>query len=194
MLKNKISMLLIYMFFGISVQSIHAAVIGSKVSDFRLSDASGKNHSLNAYSGKIVVLVFWSYKCATSSRYSNQIESIQNKYDRNRVVVLGISAGPDETAENILKNKMNLGVTFPVLLDTEGRVAASLDATHSPSVFIIDGTGRLRYQGALDNNKKMGEEGRRAYAEDAIDAILTGRNVEISEIEAFGCSMRARSF
>jgi len=194
MLKNKISILLVYVFFGISVQPIHAGVIGSKVSDFRLSDASGKNHSLHAYSGKVVVLVFWSYKCATSSRYSSQIEHMQNKYDRNRVVVLGVSAGPDETAENILKNKTNLGVTFPVLLDTEGRVAASLEATHSPSVFIIDGTGRLRYQGALDNNKKMGDESRRAYAEDAIDAILTGRDVEITEIEAFGCSIRVRSF
>lgn len=193
-MNSRIFILLIYACLGIFQPFLYAGGIGSKVSDFRLSDASGGNHSLRSYSGKVVILVFWSYKCATSSRYSYRIEQLHRKYDQNRTIVLGVSSGQNETAENILKNKANLGVTFTVLLDTDGKVAASLDATHSPSVFVIDGSGILRYRGSLDNNKNIGDEGRRAYAEDAIDAILSDRNVEISETEAFGCSIQRRSF
>jgi len=194
MLKTRVPILLVSIVLLLFMQSIHGAVIGSKVSNFRLSDASGNTHNLSSYAGKVVVLVFWSYKCAASSRYSSRIELLQNKYDKTKVILLGVSTGKNETAENILKNKANLKVTFPVLLDTDGNLADSLNATRSPSVFIIDGIGRLRYQGALDNNKIIGQKERSAYSEDAIDAILNGRDVAISETEALGCSIRRSSF
>ena len=194
MLRTGISLLLVYVALGLSTQSIHAAGIGSKIENFPLMDESGTTHNLRSYSGRVVVVVFWSYRCATSSRYSQRIDSLQNKYGKDRVLIFGVTAGPDETAESIRTNKNNLKVTFPVLLDTEGQLASTLNATHTPSVFILDGSGVLRYQGALDNNKILGDPKRMAYAEDAIDAILSNRPVAIPETESFGCSIRNPSF
>jgi len=52
----------------------------------------------------------------------------------------------------------------------------------------------LRYKGALDNNKRPGENDRISYVEDALDAILAGTPVQVSETKPFGCSIRRKGF
>ncbi len=78
----------------------------------------------------------------------------------------------------------------PVLLDSEGSVAEKLGATHTPSAFVLDGGAVLRYKGALDNNKKSGENGRIPYVTDALDSILSGRAVSVPETRPVGCSIK----
>jgi hypothetical protein len=77
-----------------------------------------------------------------------------------------------------------------VLLDRNGTLANMLGATHIPSVFIIDGKARLRYRGAVDNDKQIGDKKRKAYAEEAIEALLSGRPVPVPESEPRGCMIR----
>ena len=175
---------------GLFARPIPAVNIGAEISNFKLQDESGNTHTLRSYSGRIVVLVFWSYKCPSAIRYTHRLDVLQNKYDKSRVVVLGVSTGNSETAAAIRANKANLKVIFPVILDQDGSLATMLGATHIPSVFIIDGDARLQYRGAIDNDKQIGDRNRRAYAEDAIDALLSGRPVTVHEIEAKGCMIR----
>jgi hypothetical protein len=80
-----------------------------------------------------------------------------------------------------------------VLLDTDGILAAKLGAGYAPSVYILDRAGVVRYQGAIDNNKRPGERGRVAYAEEALQSILAGRTVEVQETAPFGCAIRRTS-
>ncbi len=190
MLRRETFLLFICLAFGLFVRPIPAADIGAKIGNFKLPDESGNTHTLNSYSGKIVVLVFWSYKCPSAIRYTNRLDVLQDEYDKSRVVVLGVSTGTSETAAAIRANKDNLNINFPVILDQDGSLATMLGATHIPSVFIIDGDARLQYRGAIDNDKRIGDKNRRAYAEDAIDALLSARPVEIHEIEAKGCIIR----
>jgi peroxiredoxin len=167
-----------------------AADIGSKVANFQLSDTSEKTYSLRSYSGNVVVLVFWSFKCPVSLAYVDQMEEIRKKYEGKKVVLLEVASSPNETPEEIRANLANLNMKLPVLLDTEGIVAEKLGATHTPSAFIIDGGAVLRYTGALDNNKKLGENGRIPYLTDALDSILSGRVVSVSETRPVGCSIK----
>jgi peroxiredoxin len=179
MLRSGILLLWICTALGISARLIPAADIGSIIEDFSLSDLTGENHSLRSYSGKIVVLVFWSYKCPYSNAYTHQIDELQNKHAKNGVVVLGVASGTSETAAGIKANKDSMKFRFPVLLDTEGKLASRLNATRTPSVFIIDGTGVLRYKGDFD------------HAEYTIDALRAGRPVEVSAIEVTkGCRIQ----
>jgi peroxiredoxin len=177
---------------SLSIQSILAAGIGSKIENFKLPDVAGTIHSLNSYSGKIVVLVFWSFKCPVSLLYDERLNGLKDKYKNSGVVVLGVDSAANETAEEIRANIDNLKITTPMLSDLEGNLAEKFGATQTPGVFVIDGNAILRYRGALDNNRKAGEKGRIAYAEDAIDALLAGRDVSTSETKSFGCSIRRK--
>jgi peroxiredoxin len=166
------------------------AQIGSKLAGFRLTDTGGRDHTLEQYAGRIVVLEFWSFKCPVSLAYDERVAALQSKYDGRGVVVLAVASNKNETPVEVRRNAENLRLPFPVLLDTDGIMAEKLGATHTPSVCILDGAGVLRYRGAIDNNKRPDERDRVPYAEEAIEALLAGRPVPQVETKVFGCSIR----
>jgi len=167
--------------------------LGNKVEEFRLEDISGRVHSLSQYSGRIVVLSFWAFKCPVSLSYDERLTALQSKYKKAGVVVLAVDSNANETAAEVRANVANLKLTFPVLLDGDGALAERLGAKQTPSLFIIDGQALLRYRGALDNNKKPGEGGRVAYAEKALEDLLANRPLSVPETRAIGCPIRRQA-
>jgi peroxiredoxin len=173
--------------------SVAGAEIGAKIAGFQLRDVSGATRSLKSYSRKIVVFIFWSFKCPVSLAYNERVEKLQKKYADREVAVMGVASGANDNEDELQANAVNLKITFPILLDSDGDLADNLGATHAPEVVIIDNESVLRYRGPLDNNIKPDESGRIAYAEDAIDAILAGSAVHAPEIRPFGCSIKRRT-
>lgn len=165
--------------------------IGSKISISQPMSVVNGSQSPD-FSGKLVIFVFWSFKCPVALAYDDRINRLQEKYGNRGVVVFGVASAFNETQAEIRANAANLNLNVPVLVDTEGNLAEMFGATHTPSIFMFDENKVLRYKGALDNNKKAGESGRAAYVEEALDAILEGRPVAVPETRAFGCSIRRR--
>lgn len=166
------------------------AQIGETITGFRLTDARGTVHTLEEYAGKIVVLEFWSFKCPVSLAYDERVAALQAKYRNRGVVVLAVASNKNESPVEVRRNAENLNLPFPVLLDPDGALAERLHATHTPSVAILDGSGTLRYRGAIDNNKRIDERGRIPYAEEALDALLAGQPLPQTETNAFGCTIK----
>ena len=164
--------------------------IGAKLAGFRLTDTAGKTHDLGDYAGKAVVLEFWSFKCPVSLAYDERMAALYSKYRSQGVSFLAVASNKNESPVEIRRNVENLKLSFPVLLDQDGVLADRLGATHTPSVFILDGSGVLRYRGAVDNNKHAGERGRVAHVEDALNAILGDQPVPEGETKVFGCGIR----
>ncbi len=163
------------------------AEVGSKVADFTLRDTSGNEISLGRLRGRLVMIVFWAFKCPVSLSYDDRMMGLRQRYDSRGVSVIAVDSNSNEAPEEIRRNVANLGLSFPVLLDTDGALADKLGASHTPSVFIIDRDGALRYRGAFDNNKSPNASGRIAYAEEALEALLKGQSVPIPETRIFGC-------
>lgn len=170
-----------------------AAEIGSKIGNFQIADSSGESWSLRSYSGKTVVLLFWSYKCPVSLSYDSRFEELRKKYVPKGAVIIGIDSNSNESPEEIRENLENRKMNLQVLSDPEGNAAEKLGASHSPCIFIIDGDSVLRYKGALDNNRKPGEAGRTAFAEDALEAVLQGQEVKVTETNPVGCRIKQRA-
>ncbi len=166
------------------------ADVGDRVGDFRLPDTNGNTHALSGYSGRVVVLAFWSFKCPVALAYTDRLRSLQDKYAGRGVVVFAVASNANETPAETKRNASNLGLRFPVLLDSDGALADKLGATHTPETFILDAGGVIRYQGAIDNNKRPGDSGRVAHAEEALDSLLAGRPVHVTETTPFGCAIR----
>jgi peroxiredoxin len=164
--------------------------IGAKAPGFRLQDARGEFHALDDYGGKIVVLEFWSFKCAVSLAYVDRMEALTAAYRDRGVVFLAVDSNENESPLEVRRNAENLHVSIPVLMDQDARLADSLGATHTPSLVILDRSGIIRYRGAIDNNKRTNESGRIPYAEETIEAMLTGKEIPQAETRVFGCSIR----
>ncbi len=178
---------------GLLAASATGADIGDRVTGVALTDTEGRTHELSGYSGSVVVLAFWSFKCPVALAYNDRLRALKDGYADRGAVFLAVASSANETPAEIRRNAANLQLTYPVLLDTDGILAAKLGAGYAPSVYILDRAGIIRYQGAIDNNRRPGERGRVAHAEEALQAILEGRTVDIQKTPPFGCAIRRSS-
>ena len=48
----------------------------------------------------------------------------------------------------------------------------------------------MKYIGAIDNNSEEADKADKKYVEDAVDALLSGKNVPIAETKAIGCTIK----
>jgi peroxiredoxin len=164
--------------------------LGATVEDFKLPDATGREHTLASLRGKAgTVLIFVSTRCPVSNMYNERMQKFAEEYKSKGVAVVGINSNVPEGADEIRSHAAEKGLTFPILKDAGARVADRLGATRTPEAFFLDAQNRLVYHGALDNaqNPVMVNT---HHLRNALDAVLSGKAVERPEVKAFGCTIK----
>ena len=175
---------------GEDEEAAAGAVIGSVIADFKLPDASGKEHSLSALKGKNgTVLIFMSVQCPVSNGYNERMEKLAQDYKGRGVNVIGINANATESADDIKAHASQNKLTFMILKDAGSKVADQLGATNTPEVFFIDASGKLVYRGRIDNSRNVQSVSSNDLR-NAIDATLSGKPIANGFIRAFGCSIK----
>jgi len=118
---------------------------GTPAPPFKLPALAGGEVELGALKGRLRVVNFWATWCAPCVEEMPSLERLHRALAGEGLVVLGISVDEDETA--LRRFVSEHGVTFPVLRDPGGRVAAGLyHATGYPETFVIDREGILQAQ------------------------------------------------
>jgi peroxiredoxin len=84
------------------------------------------------------------------------------------------------------------GYSFPYLKDGDSTIARAYGARVTPHVYVIDGTGTLRYRGYVDDSAKP-EERRTTGLASALDDLLAGKTVSNQATHAFGCTIKFKS-
>lgn len=132
-----------------------------KAPDFSLLALDGKMIDLDSYKGQFVVLHIATTWCPFCNAEAPHLEQLYQDYiDKNVTVLLMDVKEPKELIEEKLKNKYNL--TFPILLDIDGRVAASFapkdvlpdlsrDEVMLASNILIDPEGIIQFMSLLDS-------------------------------------------
>jgi peroxiredoxin len=122
--------------------------VGDQAPDFSLVGTGSVTHSLNAYKGKTVVLVF--YPGDNTPVCTKQLVCYNNElaqFSELDAQVLALSAQDLESHEKFATQH---GFQFPLLADTEKSVARAygvLGPLGIPrrSIFVIDASGVVRY-------------------------------------------------
>jgi len=169
---------------------VAAPAIGSTVEDFKLPDASGKEHSLASLKGKNgTVLIFVSVQCPVSNAYNERMAKLAKDYAARGVAVVGINSNVAETPEAIKRHAAENGLDFPVLKDAGNRIADRLGAQVTPEAYFLDASNKLVYRGRIDNSRN-GDSINSEELREALDAVLGGKAVAKPEARAFGCSIK----
>jgi thiol-disulfide isomerase/thioredoxin len=98
--------------------------------------------------GKVTVLDFWAASCAPCIKAMPGLESIWQRVDRDRVLVIGVAIDEDDgLARRSIREKFPVQVTFPMVYDGK---AAKLQGIYKvggkvPSTFVVDKQGRVRF-------------------------------------------------
>jgi len=85
------------------------------------------------------------------------------------------------------------GFAFPYLLDDGQKIYPQYGATKTPHMFVLEKTNNgniVRYIGAIDNNYKDASSVTEKFVENAVDALLAGKEVKKKETKAIGCSIK----
>lgn len=115
---------------------------GDPAPSFRLHDLQGREVTLEALRGRVVLLNFWATWCGPCLYEIPDLIAVDRAFDDGQAVVVGISvdaAGPE--AVKAFAEKM--GMTYPVLL-ADRQVIDAYRINPIPASFLIDRQGILR--------------------------------------------------
>jgi cytochrome c biogenesis protein CcdA/thiol-disulfide isomerase/thioredoxin len=100
-----------------------------------------------ALHGRVVLVDFWTYSCINCLRELPYLEAWAAKYREDGLVVIGVHS-PEFAFEcdpaNVRRAVRNLGVTYPVALDSHLTIWKAVHNEFWPALYFIDAQGRVR--------------------------------------------------
>lgn len=123
------------------------ALLGEPAPKFTLTNLNDQPVSLSDYLGKVVLVNFWATWCPSCISELPDYEQVYQQHGgpAGDFVVLGVNL--QEGRAYVEDYAVGLGLTFPVLLDEDGRVTTrQYQVTGMPGSFIIDQQGVIFYR------------------------------------------------
>ncbi len=120
-----------------------APLVGHYMPDATIRDLDDRLVPLSRYRGQIVVLNFWYVACTPCQIEMPALERAYQTYGKQGVVVVGIDIA--DTAGAIDDFTQHYGITYPILRDEGQRAIRTFRVTATPTSFIIDRQGVIRY-------------------------------------------------
>ena len=153
-----------------------AVEIGKPAPDFTATDINGKTVKLSDYKGKIVVL----------ESYNSDCPFCNNQYKTG--AMQGLQS--DLEAKGVVWLKKIIATAW--IDDSSGAVGHLYGMKTTPDMFVIDKNGALVYAGAIDNKPDPIHDPKTArnYVREAVEALLAGKPIEVSQTKPYGCSVK----
>ena len=145
---------------------------GDQAPDFKGTDSNGQTQTLSQYRGKWVVLEWANRGCPFEQKHYNSgnMEALQKQWTAKGVVWLSIiSSAPGQQGfvtaaeENEYLSSKHASPTAAIL-DSTGTIGRLYEAKTTPHIFVIDPTGKLIYQGAIDDKPTPSRKTSKAHA------------------------------
>jgi len=127
--------------------------IGAPAQDFRLMDLDGTVHSLARHKGKVVFLNFWATWCGPCKVEMPAMEALYQAFRPQGLEILAVSV--DQQGAAVTRPfKEGMGLSFPILHDSDYQVGLIYGARTLPMTYVIDRKGIIRQRvfGARDWN------------------------------------------
>ena len=179
-----------------------AAPPGQPAPSFTLTDLDGKPAKLEDYKGKTVVLEWNNFGCPFVQKHyrSGNMQALQKRYANDVVWLTMNSTNPsssDYEAPARLTTELAGFHAQPAryLMDEPGSVGEAYGAKTTPHMFIIDPSGKVVYNGAIDDKRSTNPEDVKTaknYVVAALDEMKAGKPVSVSSTTPYGCSVKYR--
>ncbi|MBK6826504.1 MAG: thioredoxin family protein [Chitinophagaceae bacterium] len=164
--------------------------------DLKMKDVSGKEISLQEVSTSKGLLVMFS--CNTCPYViKNQSRTYEVcKYALGSglgVAVLNSNEAQRTEADSYEDMKAyakEQGYGWYYMVDQNSTLADAFGANRTPECFLFDGSGKLVYHGAIDDNPNDAGAVSRKHLRVAIDEVLGGKEVTLKQSRSVGCGIK----
>jgi peroxiredoxin len=154
-----------------------------------------------------VVLVFLANHCPYVTKVEDRVIDFANDYKDKNVKVVAVCVTPpaeyapegykkeycdQDTMAKIRQRVSDKKYNFTYGRDDTQKIGRDYGAVATPTFFVLDKDRKIRYIGALDDNIDDESKVTKRHLRDAVDAVLSGKPVEIEETRATGCGIGYR--
>jgi peroxiredoxin len=180
--------------------ALAAAEVGKPAPDFTARDINGKTIKLSDYKGKMVVLESYNQDCPYCHNHfkTGAMQELQKDMTGKGIVWLMVNSvnpnnsshrTPEKARAEWSQYKMN-ATTW--LDDGSGDIGRLYGMQTTPQMFLIDKSGTLVYDGAIDNQADPSHDPRKAdnYLRDAVDKTIAGDKVTTAKTKPYGCAVK----
>jgi hypothetical protein len=178
------------------------AVVGEAAPAFTLKDVDGKTVSLADYKGRTVVLEWHNFGCPFVVKHygAGNMQALQKKYGAE-VVWLTVNSTSTASRDYVEPAKVPPRLReykaepARYLMDDPGTVGRAYGAKTTPHMYIIDPSGKLAYNGAIDDKRSTDPadiKTSRNYVAAALDEMKAGKAVSVSTTTPYGCTVHYR--
>jgi cytochrome c biogenesis protein CcdA/thiol-disulfide isomerase/thioredoxin len=104
--------------------------------------------SRKSLKGKVVMVDFWTYSCINCLRAIPYVEAWYEKYKNDGFVVIGVHTPEfafEKDENNIKKAVKDLGITYPVAIDSNYAIWNAFHNQYWPAHYFIDANGAIRH-------------------------------------------------
>lgn len=175
--------------------------IGAAVPNFRAYDMTGKIVDLSQFRGKTVVLEWNNPGCPFVQKHyeSGNMQKTQAAAVAQGAIWLTINSGAPGKQGHMSGAEAQQFVAAQrakptaYLLDPQGLVGKGYGARTTPHMYVIDGKGRLAYNGAIDDKPtadKADIAGARNHVLAALGEVRAGKPVSVPQSRPYGCSVK----
>ena len=182
--------------------ALSAATVGQPAPAFTVTDLAGKPVNLADYKGKTVVLEWHNFGCPFVQKHyrSGNMQALQKKY-ADDVVWLAVNSthkgASDYTEPAKLTEQLKGFNATPTryLMDEPGTMGMAYGAKTTPHMYVIDPTGRVAYNGAIDDKRSSNPEdvkGAKNYVVAALEDLKAGKAVATPSTAPYGCTVKYR--
>jgi len=164
---------------------------GDPAPAFTLRGVDGASHSSADYAGSPLAVIFSCVHCPYVIAWEDRINDVARDYEgRARLVAVNSNAGYlGDSLDDMRTRSAQKGFVFPFLYDETQEVAEAYGAARTPEVFLFDGGHRLVYHGSPDSDHQD-PDGAEPYLRDALEAALAGREPDVQDVPAVGCTIK----
>ncbi|MFC2049897.1 peroxiredoxin family protein [Chloroflexota bacterium] len=117
------------------------AEIGDTAPDFTLQTTDGQSITLSKFQGKTVLLNFWVSSCIPCVAEMPFFQEVLDEQTNDDLAIVAINCG--ETSQTVQNISDDLGLTFHMLLDPDGKVCTDYKRG-APTTFLIDSNGVIK--------------------------------------------------
>ena len=142
----------LFFFFALTLLSRKAGSGNDVLPSLSFEDLNGKQVSLNDLRGQVVLVNNFATWCAPCREEMPELQAFYDQHKERGFTVVAIESG--EPADEVARFVKEFGITFPVLLDPQGKALDAFNIFALPNSILIDRDGKIRqaWVGAIDRS------------------------------------------
>ena len=116
--------------------------VGEPMPAYTAKLLDGSDYDVASERGNVVMINLWATWCGPCRYEIPELEKLHKDHAAARFKVVGVSV--DEGGDQVVKDFVEeQKMTYPVVLDPEGRLATMLDTTILPTTILVDRQGKV---------------------------------------------------